>query len=536
MKARSLLQKRDLLYLLLFWAVATALNMGKAFHIDDTFYLIAAQWVEHHPFHPLSGMVNWNNGPQPLYEGNQPPGFMYLVAATGHLFGYTEVPLHVMISLFTLLALFNFHRLAKHFAPDQEITATALLAFCPAFLVNQNVMAEIPLLALHILAFRWLLVPDRTAAVWRYLFAAIALSLAMFFKYSTAPLLLVFPMVLAFRREWRYLPLAFLPFALLAAWGVWNISEFGFVHLLDRTGGDPSWRGLYVRTLSLFTCLGAISPFTPVYARILVPRAGRWLFRAWLVAIGLCMALLAAAWWHWLPEVTTDELLRIAFTLNGLLFLVLTILAFPRSFARVKADTWALAAWGVSLVLFTALFAPGMATRYVLLAMPPLLLLLAPSLRSALRKEKILAVACTATLGILLTVSDKAFAGFYRDHAPRIASEMKARTTGTVWSLGHWGWQWYSEQAGMSAYAMKESQLEVGDILVIPEDHDVHGLPLGIVKVPIASWDGPPGPDTFFCVEQLAGMYTSSYGDLPWSLSRTHHKVIKAYRVTAVHP
>ncbi|MBK7286908.1 MAG: hypothetical protein IPI95_07260 [Flavobacteriales bacterium] len=59
-------------------------------------------------------------------------------------------------------------------------------------------------------------------------------------------------------------------------------------------------------------------------------------------------------------------------------------------------------------------------------------------------------MACTTTLGVLLTVSDKEFAGFYRDRAPQIAREMKARTTGTVWSLGHWGWQWYSEQAGMA--------------------------------------------------------------------------------------
>ncbi len=526
--------RRSTLIILLLWAGITALELNKAFHIDDTFYLIAAQWVEHHPLQPLSGMVNWSNGPQRLYEGNQPPGFMYLVAATGHLFGYTEVPLQVMISLFTLLALFNFHILAKHLAPGSELTATALLAFCPAFLVNQNIMAEIPLLALHILAFRWLLVPGRTAAVWRYLLAAIALSIAMFFKYNTAPLLLVFPMVLAFRREWRYLPLAFLPFALLTVWGVWNMSEFGFVHLLDRTGGDPSWRGLYVRTLSLLTCLGAISPFTPVFARVLVPHAGRWLFNVWLVAIGLCFALVAAAWWHWLPEVTTDEVLRIAFTLNGLLFLILSALALPRSFALGRADTWALATWGVSLLLFTALFAPGMATRYVLLALPPLLLLLAPSVRSALRHEKALAVACTAALGLLLTISDKQFAGFYRQEAPRIAQELKHQTTGTVWNLGHWGWQWYAEQAGMPMYGRTTSHVMVGDILVVPEDYDAHLVDERLTVEPIARWTGEPELSTFFCVEQFAGMYASSYGKLPWSLSRSHEKVIVAYRVMAV--
>ncbi|MBK7286907.1 MAG: hypothetical protein IPI95_07255 [Flavobacteriales bacterium] len=74
----------------------------------------------------------------------------------------------------------------------------------------------------------------------------------------------------------------------------------------------------------------------------------------------------------------------------------------------------------------------------------------------------------------------------------------------------------------------------VGDILVIPEDYDTQDLAPGIVKAPIATWDGPPGPATFLCVEQYAGMYTSSYGKLPWNLSVSHHKVIKAYRITAM--
>ncbi|MGV9011296.1 MAG: ArnT family glycosyltransferase [Flavobacteriales bacterium] len=520
---------RDLTVLLLLWAGVTALDFGKAFHIDDTFYLMAAQWVEHHPLRPLSGMVNWGTALQPLYGGNQPPGFFYLVAVIGHFFGYSELPLQAIVSLFALLALFNFHGLAKHISPGSEMTATVLLLFCPAFLVNQNVMADIPMLALQIMAFRLLLVPGNTAVPWRYLFASLALSAAMFFKYSTAPLLIIFPLVLAFRREWRYLPLALLPFVLLVAWAIWNTYEFGFVHLLDRRGGDSSWRGLYVRTLSLFTCLGAISPFTPVYGRVMATSAGKWLFRAWLLAIGIFIALVISAWWNWLPEVVTDEVLRIAFTLNGLLFLLLAIWAMPRSFAPDPVNKWTMAAWGLSVLLFTALFAPGMATRYVLLAIPPLLLLLASALQAALRKEKVLAIATTAVLGVLLTISDREYAGFYRDMAPRIANEMgKGRT---VWSAGHWGWQWYAAEAGMRTYSLHGEQPVAGDLMVLPQEYDAQFIAPSVKAIPLRTYDAPPSLRTFFNVERFAGMYTSSYGKLPWSLSRSHHKVIQVYQV-----
>lgn len=531
MNAQSNSRNRDLYFLLLLWVVASALNIGKAFHVDDTFHLMAAQWVELHPLRPLSGPINWGYGPQPLSGGNQPPGFFYLVAATGHLFGYTEWPMHAMVSVFTLIALFNFHRLTQYFAPGAEKVATVLFALCPAFLVNQNVMADMPLLALQVLAFRLLLVPGEMAVGWRYLFAALALSAAMFIKYSTLPLLLVFPLVLMLRREWRWLPMALVPVALLSVWSIWNMNEFGFVHLLDRTGGDPSLRGLYVRTLSVFTCLGAVAPFTPVFTRVLAARAGKWLFRTWLAMIASGIGLMAAAWFRWLPETVTDEVLRIAFTLNGVYFLLLLVLVIPRSFAPGRADQWALTAWCLSLLLFMALFAPGMATRYVLLFLPPLLLLLAPALCSAQRKEQMLAVACTAVLGIALSAGDREYAGWYRDMAPRLMHDVAGPRT--VWSIGHWGWQWYAQQAGMHTYALHGDQPRPGDLVVVPEAYAAQAMDERLLGVPVRTYTAPAGLGTFFNVDGFASLYSSSYGDLPWTFSRSRRKTIEVFRVVA---
>lgn len=525
---------RSILLILLLWAGITAIDFNKAFHIDDTFHLKAAQWIEHHPGHPMSGTVNWGMDPEPIYDFNQPPGFFYLVAITGHLFGYSEGPMHAMRSMFTLLALLFFHRLARYRVPRHALWLTALFAFCPAFMVNQGLMTDVPLLAMQLLFFNLLLVPGKLPTGTRHALAGLALAGAMFIKYTTAPLLLVFPLVIVLRREWRRLPFALIPVLLIVAWSLWNLHEYGHIHLFDRKPGDHSLRGIFVKTLALLCAIGAVAPFTPAFLRALVSKRAGWLFPTWMACITAAVVFCIAAYTGMITEIASDQVLRVAFTLNGILITAFCVRYLPRSLEPRTADTWALAAWAAGLAFFLAGFSPMMATRHVLLIIPPVLLLIAPALDHVGIREKALALASTAVLGVLLTVSDKAFAGFYRDHAPRIAREMKARTTGTVWSLGHWGWQWYSEQAGMATYAMKESRPEVGDILVIPEDYDVQDLPPGIVKVPIATWDGPPGADTFFCVEQFAGMYTSSYGKLPWSLSRSHHKIIKAYRVTAV--
>lgn len=518
----------------LLWAAITALDLNKAFHIDDTFHLLAAQWVGQHPLQPMSGLVNWGQNPEPLHHFNQPPGFFYLVAITGYAFGWGEVPMHLMRSLFSLLALVCFHRLARRTAPGQELWLTALFALCPAFMVNQGLMTDIPLLALQLLFFSLLLVPRRMQTGLRLALAALALAAAMFIKYTTLPLLLVFPLALLLRRQWQWLPLVLLPPILIAVWSGWNLHEYGGVHLLDRQGGDPSIVGIFVRALALLTCVGAVAPFTPAFLRPLLPRPAHRLFMAWVILLCAAACFILLVYIGTIPEPVSDQVLRIAFTLNGVLLVVLCARFLPLNAPSTAADKWILVLWALGLAAFLALFSPMMASRHILLVLPPVLLLTAPALAKATVREKALALACTAFLGVVLTLSDKQYANFYRERAPRIVQQLSGQG-GTVWSLGHWGWQWYSRLAGMKTYSRDAGNLAVGDFLVIPEDYDHQELANGVEKVPVATWDQAPGPENFFCVEQFAGMYTSSYGKLPWNLCRSHHKVITAYRVTAVH-
>lgn len=528
--------RNSTLIILVLWVFVTAMDVNKAFHIDDAFHLYAAQWIEHHPATPMSGMVNWGDDPEPIHHFNQPPGFFYLVALTGHLFGYTEVPMHLMRSLFTLLALVCFYRLARHRSPRHAVLLTALFALCPAFMVNQGLMTDTPLLAMTLLFADLLLVPRRFSTGRRYALAGLALAAALAIKYTALPLLVVFLLALALRRQWRWLPMVLIPVALLAGWSAWNLHEFGSVHLFGRQAGDPSWNGLMFRALSLSVAFGAIAPFTPAFLPALFKRTAPWIFPAWLAALAVACLLAALVYTGSIGEAGMNLILRrFAFALNGLFIIAFCVRYLPRSMGPSTTDNWILAAWAVGFGSFLILFSPFLATRHVLLLIPPVLLLIAPALDLVPVRTQVLAVACTAVLGVLLTVSDKAYAGFFRKSAPMIAAQLRDRTSGTVWSLGHWGWQWYSQHAGMSVYGTLTSDVHVGDILVVPQDCDVQAVAANIDMEPLAEWVEPASPATFFNVEQFAGMYASGYAKLPWSLNRTYRKTIIAYQVVAVH-
>lgn len=522
-------KKPGIVPVLLLWAFVTAFNWGKAYHIDDTFHLLAAEWIEQEPLRPMSGTVNWRDDPEPIQAFNQPPGLFYLIAATNALFGRSEASMHALIAVFALIALWNFHRLARFHAPGHEHLATALFACCPAFLVNQNVMTDVPMLALQLLGYRLLFVPGSMAIGPRYVFAALALSAAMFIKYSTLPLLLLFPVMLVLRRQWRWLPLSLLPVVLLAGWSAWNVHETGVAHLLDRTVGDPSARGLYVRALSFLTCLGAMAPFTPAFSRSLAPHIQRWSLRAWSVLLILGLSLMLAVGFGWLARPASDEVLRIAFTLNGLLLLAMAGSAWRTTPAPAEARPWMVGAWCASIIGFTVLFAPGMATRYVLPALPPLILLLAPALGHVPRREQALALACTAFLGIVLSLSDRAYAGYYRDMASRIATDAKGE--GTLWCVGHWGWQWYAQEAGMRSYALHGVPPRPGDLIAVPKGIATQRIDPALRAVPFRTYQRPADLRTFFNVAQFAGLYTSSYGKLPWTLSNRAFDPITVYRI-----
>jgi hypothetical protein len=67
----------------------------------------------------------------------------------------------------------------------------------------------------------------------------------------------------------------------------------------------------------------------------------------------------------------------------------------------------------------------------------------------------------TASLSLVLGVSDWTWANFYREKAVAIQRELPA--TANVYFTGHWDWQWYAKQNGMKHRDTRRRQvLRVG--------------------------------------------------------------------------
>jgi hypothetical protein len=77
--------------------------------MDDTFHIEAAQEILKEPTTPMSGKVNWGSNPNYLHSFNQAPLFFYVIVYWGSLFGFNEISLHLLISVFTFIALFYFN-------------------------------------------------------------------------------------------------------------------------------------------------------------------------------------------------------------------------------------------------------------------------------------------------------------------------------------------------------------------------------------------------------------------------------------------
>jgi len=274
-----------------------------------------------------------------------------------------------------------------------------------------------------------------------------------------------------------------------------------------------------------------VAPFTIVFARRLP--AQRWLW--------LALGLIAGATWLGMAYRTHSLLVGLAWGLilgNGCLALALAGWAIGKAGWRgwlADEVNVLLALWLAGAGAFAVLFAPFMAVRHLMLAVPALLLLLGRNVRPSPRLAWA-GLALTAVLGLWVAGSDYAFASVYPHYAASLAAELPAG--GGHWTVGHWGWQWYAGQAGLVEYDRAHSVLAAGDMLVVaelvhqqtlrPEDKQR----LALVETVIV----PATPLTWLrtmSAEPWGGYYNFSImtGALPWTWSAAPVETFRVYRV-----
>jgi hypothetical protein len=530
------LGRSDYWLIILLWLIATGLNINKPYHIDDTFHLKAAHWIAENPLHPMSGMIDWGDHPEPIHIANQPPLYFYMVALWGTIFGYHEVAMHLLQSIFTLLALIYFYKVVLLIDAHQKRFLLVLFAFCPVFLVNQNLMTDIPLLAVELVFIYYLLDRKSRSDFKRFLLSTIFFSIMLLIKYTCLPLVIVFLSAIVIEKKYRYLGLLILPIAIVGIWSATNYIEYGGAHILDRPLNTFNGIHLFRSIIFFIICLGAITPFSVAF----IGRTKR--FKNIPAIISGTMVLFCIfiifSFFNIISFSISTTILSSLFFINGCFLISKIVYEADRAndleSERTDRDKIIilLSIWILGTSLFVILLAPFMATRHLLLIIPPVLLVGSRLMENSNKLIRTEALAFTIVLGTLLGLSDWIYADFYR----RNAKDIVLPSDSQIWSAGHWGWQWYTEKRGLLQYNNITSEIRTDDYLIYPVGIPRQQFAENIALTPVYKIWEKANIFTFFSVSNSASMYYSTASSPPWRFSKAPLDTIIIAKIKLVDP
>jgi hypothetical protein len=525
--------------LLLLWLFATAMNLNKAFHIDDTVHLEAAQWIIQEPRHPMSGKINWDQNTGQFHLLNQPHLYFYLLAIWGGLWGFDEVKMHILQSLFTMACILFIYLIAKEVIRSRALFLTALLTLSPAFVVGQNLMVDIPLLSFW-LAFFWVIInPQVKSERRRFVSAGLIAGCACLIKYSSLPLIAVMLLYIIIRRQFHLIWTIGIPVLMLILWSYWNYIDYGSIHIFARQSHPFSWRTIVQMGLAWLVCLGSILPYSLIYFRIFwhIKHTSNLIVLKYLILTSTVMIIS----WLYVRNIdvpTIERLFLFLFLGNGITVTLMLLRSFwgilGAMCTKEQQPILLLYLWSGFGTVFIILFTPFMATRHVLLVIVPISLLLAHFIDTPSFAWRAIMLLLTAALTLALGISDRVWANFYREKAALIRNELPSEAN--VYFTGHWGWQWYAEQNGMKQLEALSPQIQPGDYLVYPEgihQQTLEKIPPALRLKIVKKYTEPYSVFTFFSTRDGARFYSSSFLKSPWIVTYNPIDPIIVYRIEA---
>jgi hypothetical protein len=513
-------------YIFLIWLVLTLINLTKAYHIDDTFHLEAAANIKENPLRPMSGYIIWDDIPRPMYQHNQPPLFFYIMMVTQLFWGQSEIVMHLLLSVFTFISLLYFSKICKLLKIEDNKSLLLLFGFCPAFIINQNVMTDVPILSIMMSAYYYLIKGQIGNSTKYYIRSSLLLSVGLLIKYSILPFLIVIFLTALLSKQYKNILVVFIPLLILSLWSLWNKYEYGAIHILSR----PKIIFNYKLIFGFLSTVGSLSFFTFLYARSILFDD----LKKGIITIFLAVLALYLMHKYLIHKISIDGILSLIFITNGiLLYVVLFIktiqLVVINKFRFFKLPSFPLIIGIFGISLFIVLYAPFNATRHVLIIIP--LILLFGYLNFKIIRDKILyaTISITMFLGLLLALADWNYADFYR----RTPSLIK-KGDETYWSIGLWGWKWYSKKAGMVIYSSTDSaKLKRGDYIVYPKYVPKQEFPKNIEVAVVEQYIHKPGIFTYLSVHN-ARFYNSSFNKPSWTFFDASYDTIYVLKIIKI--
>jgi hypothetical protein len=477
-------------YVLLAAAVVACLVpfSGKAFNIDDTLFVYEARQIAQHPLDPFGFKVNWFLDAIPMaYETRNPPLASYYSAAAAVFVGWSERALHLAFLLPALATIWGTYRLAQRLT-NSPLLAVAATLLTPGFLVSANsVMCDTMALALWLWAIIFWVEGFELQKPHDLATSAILITLCALTKYfgiALIPLLAVYSLARQRRlRRWAWYLL--LPILALTGYQHWTKAVYGLriitfaAHIATgvRQGRHAS---ILANALVDLSFVGGCALSAVTFAPFIWPRKK---ILAVCVLSALAGFLISTGRIGLGETLGPSDFYRHWFLVG--IQLMLFIAAGFSVMALAAEDTWKcrdadsllLMLWVFGTFVFTGFVNWTINARSVLPLIPAAGILLArrvdalraPSMRWRWRPAMFaIPLAVAGAVSLWLTWADMELADSARTAATLI--EQKTRNqSGTVWFMGHWGFQYYMESFGAHAVVVNDPPHQPGDYLAVAE-------------------------------------------------------------------
>ena len=490
--------------------VVVALDAPKPLVVDDAAYVLFARQIAAHPLDPYGFEIFWSQEPEPAFDVLAPPLLPYWLAGSMLLLGDEPPRWKLALLPFTLAFAGSLWWLCARFAPGLEAPLVWMAVLSPSVLPFLNLMLDVPAAALALLALALFLAACDRPSLALAAAAGLLGGFAMQTKYTGATAVAGMLAWGALHARLRHALVA-VAVAACVFWGWEGLMalRYGQSHLVQgvlhlwpqRRGASPL--AALVWSVGFLTIAGAMAPAVGVLGLAALGGSRRAVGAAAL-GVASVFALLPLFPGGALPEPDLWPSLRGA-PAEQLLFAGLgcataaSVLGAAVRIARrgrTPADRFLVAWLAIELAGFATL-SPFLAARRALGASLASLVLCGRAAVASLGPERArravrVPLALGAALGALFAAADFADAVAVRDAVARASlrlEELGAGTgRGTVWYLGHWGFQFYAERAGMQPVVEGETRLHRGDWLVVPE-----GVSKPMIRAPGAS----PRPEQF---------------------------------------
>lgn len=527
-------EKVSLVVAALFPVFCLAPFVAKAYHMDDTYYIRAAQQILERPWDYYGFSINWYGYESPAYEEHTSPALIcYYIAAVAMLFGWNEVFHHAAFLLFGGGMGIGVCVLARRFRVSGMI-AVAAAVLTPAFLVSSsNIMLDTPMVAfftLAVAAYVEGIERNRTCLLWLGALLAGFSALSKYFGICAVGLMAVYAIARKRRSAAALLPLL-LPVAMLASeqiYGYWMYGHLIALNAMDQATGDrvskPFLEWLVIGSAFTGSCSIAALALSP------------FLWRPRTVGLGAAAGLAGSAALvlagdvpgRFMPSVgPLDDVSRVQLALCCTAGLVVFALVVCDLRSHRDAPSYVLALWIMGTFVFATYLNWSANVRSFLPIAPAAGLLIArriasPATPSAarLRTAQVGGLVLSASVAFGVAAADYVWSNSIRNMTAKYRT-LQLPPGGTLYFQGHWGFQYYMEELGARAMDMRRDRLAPGDVLVCPSNNSNITYPPREQTAKRFRDEQPVAPfAATMCQQWGAGFYSDLWGPLPFVFRR----------------